>query len=159
MRFRKLRIAWSVLCVIACVLLIVLWVRSYSKFDSSLYKLGPIAFEEASGDGVVVIGIIKNPNSVLRPAWTVQHQYHRMKDFNKWVEFANKHTNVLGFGGINDSFESALIVPFWFLCIASAFFAALLWPIKPWRFRLRTLLIAMTILAVALGLAVYAANK
>ena len=29
MRFRKLRIAWSVACGIACVLLIVLWVRSY----------------------------------------------------------------------------------------------------------------------------------
>ena len=29
MRFRKLRIAWSVGCGIACVLLIVLWVRSY----------------------------------------------------------------------------------------------------------------------------------
>src|SRR4029078_8805165 len=29
MRFRKLRIVWSVLCGIACVLVIVLWVRSY----------------------------------------------------------------------------------------------------------------------------------
>ena len=29
MRFRKLRIAWSVTWGIACVLLIVLWVRSY----------------------------------------------------------------------------------------------------------------------------------
>ena len=29
MRFRKLRIAWSVVWGIACVLLIVLWVRSY----------------------------------------------------------------------------------------------------------------------------------
>jgi hypothetical protein len=29
MRFRKLRIAWSTTCVIACVLLLVLWVRSY----------------------------------------------------------------------------------------------------------------------------------
>jgi hypothetical protein len=34
MRFRKLRIALSVACGIACVLLIVLWVRSYSKVDS-----------------------------------------------------------------------------------------------------------------------------
>ena len=33
MRFRKLRIAWSVLCGIACVLLIVLWVRSYATGD------------------------------------------------------------------------------------------------------------------------------
>src|ERR1043165_6999457 len=33
MRFRKLRIAWSVFWGIACVLLIVLWVRSYSTSD------------------------------------------------------------------------------------------------------------------------------
>ena len=29
MRFRKLRIAFSAACLVACVLLIVLWVRSY----------------------------------------------------------------------------------------------------------------------------------
>jgi hypothetical protein len=29
MRFRKLRIAWSVVCAVACVLLTVLWVRSF----------------------------------------------------------------------------------------------------------------------------------
>jgi hypothetical protein len=33
MRFRKLRIAWSVGCGIACVLLIVLWVRSIQHDD------------------------------------------------------------------------------------------------------------------------------
>ena len=32
MRFRKLRIAWSVICSIACVLLIALWVRSYWRY-------------------------------------------------------------------------------------------------------------------------------
>ena len=56
MRFRKLRIAWSVGWGIACVLLIVLWVRSYwwvdmlsashaettcSRFDS---RQGRVAF-------------------------------------------------------------------------------------------------------------------
>src|SRR6476469_394529 len=46
MRFRKLRIAWSVMCLIACVLLIALWVRSYSWVDgfgvplTSKYFLG-----------------------------------------------------------------------------------------------------------------------
>ena len=36
MRFRKLRIAFSATCVIACVLLIVLWVRSYREDISGL---------------------------------------------------------------------------------------------------------------------------
>jgi len=34
MRFRKLRIAWSVGCGLACVLLIALWVRSYWLIDT-----------------------------------------------------------------------------------------------------------------------------
>ena len=38
MRFRKLRIAWSVACGIACVLLIVLWVRSYWSCDQVLLR-------------------------------------------------------------------------------------------------------------------------
>src|SRR5258708_7822240 len=33
MRFRKLRIAFSATCLIACVLLIALWVRSYYSED------------------------------------------------------------------------------------------------------------------------------
>ena len=39
MRFRKLRIAWSVMCGIACVLLIVLWVRSYWWQDFAIATL------------------------------------------------------------------------------------------------------------------------
>src|SRR5436190_1484788 len=40
MRYRKLRIAFSVGCGIVCVLLIVLWVRSYSV-DQSLIIVRP----------------------------------------------------------------------------------------------------------------------
>src|SRR4051812_24381488 len=62
MRFRKLRIAWSVGCGLACVLLIALWVRSANSFDdfgwgisaqgklymSPILKLVPITEREAS---------------------------------------------------------------------------------------------------------------
>ena len=34
MRFRKLRIGWSAGCVLACVVLIALWVRSYWRYDT-----------------------------------------------------------------------------------------------------------------------------
>ena len=40
MRFRKLRIAWSVVCVVACVLLIVLWVRSLQWADMLTVRCG-----------------------------------------------------------------------------------------------------------------------
>src|SRR6476660_4929266 len=48
MRFRKLRIAWSVMCAIACVLLIVMWVRSYSHRDT---------FEKIDALGITVCSI------------------------------------------------------------------------------------------------------
>src|SRR3954469_10763909 len=35
MRFRKPRIAWSVFWGVACVLLVVLWVRSYQQLDEA----------------------------------------------------------------------------------------------------------------------------
>ena len=40
MRFRKLRIAFSVLCAATCVLLIVLWVRSYWWIDQIVGTFG-----------------------------------------------------------------------------------------------------------------------
>jgi hypothetical protein len=51
MRFRKLRIAWSVFCGVTCVLLIALWVQSYvsafyraSDFDSKPTDTYPVIF-------------------------------------------------------------------------------------------------------------------
>ena len=43
MRFRKLRIAFSATCLIACVLLIVLWVRSYWWVDAVYGNIGGMA--------------------------------------------------------------------------------------------------------------------
>ena len=40
MKYRKLRIAWSVVWGILCVLLIVLWVRGYSTADGFAGMLG-----------------------------------------------------------------------------------------------------------------------
>src|SRR4051794_8633021 len=42
MRFRKLRIAWSVFWGVACVLLIVLWVRSYYVSDQAFMRVSTL---------------------------------------------------------------------------------------------------------------------
>src|SRR4051812_40138543 len=44
MKYRKLRIAWSVFCGIACVLLIALWVRSYwrTEFVERMVSVNPL---------------------------------------------------------------------------------------------------------------------
>jgi len=56
MKFRKLRIAWSVGCGIACVLLIAVWVRSQHHWDSAN---GPLLGKEliaTSRNGGVALG-------------------------------------------------------------------------------------------------------
>jgi hypothetical protein len=59
MRFRKLRIAFSVTCLIACVLLIALWVRSYWKVDAidnveSVHVLDTEANDERSAKSIAI---------------------------------------------------------------------------------------------------------
>jgi hypothetical protein len=98
MTFRKLRIAWSVGCGIACVLLIALWVRSYS--DSLMAVWGSHYY--FFGNGMVAYGRLRE---VAVPLWSA-------------------------------------------VAITAAASAA---PWFRWRFTLRTLLIATTLIAVVLG--------
>ena len=51
MRFRKLRIAFSATWLIACVLLIVLWVRSYSGAET-------VAFGRGSPNRIAVMSLV-----------------------------------------------------------------------------------------------------
>src|SRR3954466_4741046 len=54
MRFRKLRIAWSVFWGLACVLPIVLWVRSDWWADAIWYRPGKtVGYRAMSDDGAV----------------------------------------------------------------------------------------------------------
>ena len=52
MKYRKLRIAFSVTCGIACVLLVVLWVRSYWWVDLLAYRRGQTYVAVAAGRGI-----------------------------------------------------------------------------------------------------------
>jgi hypothetical protein len=146
MRFRKLRIAWSVGCVIACVLLIVFWVRSYWWADTASNLLGHYLF---SLHGNVVI------------------------DDAIGFEFADGKAVYFGAGPIGPFFTmsfplanvaalregSGVAVPYWTLILPFAVLAATAWLRQlPRRFTVRTLLITTTLVAVVLGLAVYASR-
>jgi hypothetical protein len=53
-----------------------------------------------------------------------------------------------------------IAIPHWFFTLFAAATAAVPWLVRPaLRFRLRTLLIATTLIAAVLGLAVYVARK
>jgi hypothetical protein len=67
MRFRKLRNAWSVAWGIACVLLVVLWVRSYSWFETDGRQVGQIWFGGSLVRGVIFLNRIdesERPNKM-----------------------------------------------------------------------------------------------
>jgi len=61
MRFRKLRIAWSVFWALACVLLIVLWVRSYWWVEEvSLPHIHTQTVQVGYGCGDIAISVINS---------------------------------------------------------------------------------------------------
>jgi len=137
MRFRKLRIAWSVVCGIACVLLIVLWIRSYSSTDGVVWQPTRSWFISSislTGRICVITGSYENPSEIGSVP-------------------ATNDPGLLGpdsWDFIRDPEFDLVLFPHWFpIALFTAFAAA---PWLHWRFSLRTLLIATTLLALGLGL-------
>ncbi len=143
MRYRKLRIAWSVGCGIACVLLILLWVRSYWCEEAVLGVRESYRWAIESRYGVLQCYVAKGGNT-LRQSWN----YYSISD--------EKHGNAFrptSFRWYYDPADvSDLSVPHWLPAIVFYALAALPW--LQWRFTTRTLLIATTLVAVVLGLVV-----
>ncbi len=155
MRFRKLRIAWSVGCGIACVLLIALWVRSYFAFD--FFNHG---FPDKSGyivesiNGALVIAYFNRPVILDSGYGTHAPDVGQSATRNTW-----KGTWA-GFRlAVDKSFGYRIALPFWFLTLLLMAIGALPWFRWSNRFTLRTLLIATTLFAVVVGLIVSAASK
>ena len=142
MRFRKLRIAWSVVWGLAAVLLIALWVRSYQTCDRTSMTSHLFG---VSTEGAFIV------------AWTDDLRYQRF--FMTLMNYPSR-TSIepqKGFLGFLSDWHSDLWyvqTPYWFLVALGVILAAAPW--LPRRFTLRTLLIATTLVAVLLGLIVYA---
>jgi hypothetical protein len=155
MRFRKLRIAWSVVWGILWALLMVLWVRSANHYDyaqSTLFGLQKIAvssrgsalsasfhfgdageFPDTFGSG----RLNKLPPNVVESPWA----------------FGRTSGGLPSPYGTATAVQYYVAMPHWFPVLIASVLAA-----APWartRFSLRTLLIATTLIAVVLGLIMY----
>src|SRR6476620_3101502 len=100
MRFLKLRIAWSVVCGIACVLLIVSWVRSYITWNDEIsYVISSSrGWHLASSEGGVSFCTAKH--SIANPgAWRMYTAWER---------------GVLGFGAFATTSSTSFRIPYWF---------------------------------------------
>jgi hypothetical protein len=145
--FRYLRIAWSVVCGIFCVLLIVLWVRSYWYVDIGFFKVT---------NGVFLYGG-SMPGTFGFHIYPEEYVPTGMRHLpaEEWRRARPKREG-LGLLGTFRIDDQEVLVPYWFWLLIPAAVAVAPW--LPWwskRFSLRTLLIAMTLVAVVLGLIVW----
>ena len=147
MKYRKLRIAWSVAWGIVAVLLIVLWVRSYWWSDSLAV---PVPYSTVGGIsycGSLILG--EQETSDAMP-W---HWSLRIQDYPWLPDEMDKHRDPWGIGLVKSPGGLRLEVPHFVAIIVVSLVAIGAW--REWRFSLRTLLIATTLVAVGLGLIVW----
>jgi len=150
---RYLRLAAAGFFVLLTIALISLWVRSYWWRDTVIGPAGEThVIAWGSHHGRIAYESMKRTSSSKR-AWT----------FNSYPTYANPGTwnwqNGTLFGsGFNFSATpgwSRMSVSYLLLTGVSASLATVLASKRTWRFSLRSILIATTLLAVALGLGVY----
>jgi len=136
---KYLRIAVTALSLTACVLLIALWVRSYWRGDLVFRKVSSGWLYANSAMGSVELGIPgpqdwSAPNDVQ---WT-----WKSIEINAFATHA----------GFSVTYYGGIVVPHWFLAFLATATASLPWIQLRCRFSLRTLLIATTLVAVAMGI-------
>jgi hypothetical protein len=151
MRFRKLRIAWSVFCGLACVLLIVLWVRSYGR-EGIHYFRGTFCRTQSSNG--------KFSFEYFRPEYSLDKSTNNVQPINGFA--VERMPRWLSSRGLNLYCSSGLFrieLPYKFLLPFAAVVTVLPWTRQlRFRFSLRTLLITTTLIAVVLGLAIWGAK-
>jgi hypothetical protein len=138
---RLLRIGWSAGWVITCLLLIAMWVRSYWQWDS------PSAWSKQ-------VGLVAQINSTEGQIQLVVYQYPTTPGLSEWpTDSASVKKPAFRAHWLANPPGISAYAPHWFPVLLFATFAAAPW--LRWRFSLRTLLIATTLVAVVLGLIVW----
>jgi hypothetical protein len=162
MRFRKLRIAWSTLCVSLFVLLIVLWANSYVSctsllrdFDDRKVKFTSQTISIFNCSGRLVVA--------SRPTGLWPHPYG-WRAYIFRVDGPNHEQWTQGLADSQFEWESSptqwyIKLPDWLLVLVFGCAGMLPWIHQlKLSFSLRTLLVATTLVAVLLGLIVWASS-
>ena len=140
MKYRKLRIAWSVGCGVLCLLLIALWVRSYWWADDLMLPL--------PNQQHFVIHSMQGSTSWYITSGINFHGFWTSESVELLTHGLSQPFSIVSFD--IQILRRPVLLPHWLLISLFGTLAALPW--LRWRFSLRTLLIGMTLVAVALGL-------
>jgi hypothetical protein len=142
---KYLRIAVTALSLTACVLLVALWVRAYRTGDW------------VSGIVMGQHGLVISTRSDYISFLITDDLYDRRWTWRSYpIADMGRHEGIFGRFHIpdDDDVDPFIILPHWSLVLFAATSALLPW--LSWRFSLRTLLIATTLVAVALVIMVVA---
>jgi len=155
------RIAMSLFFGLLAVALCVLWVRSHHWARDAIQRVpvvGGIHFISSQGSvSVEAQRLPKNPPKTF--SW---NQSIKVLSKSELAEVFSTHTGSLApdYSGFQFRFRSGadwkFSVPYWLLALVSGMLATVLGLRINYRFSLRTLLIATTLLAVMLGVVVWA---
>jgi hypothetical protein len=150
---RSIKIAFSAVCGMACVLLCVLWVRSYIALESWQGEILGRAIHIQSARGRLILYALPNVN---------EHGYFRvpLKSIGETTELSRPVLGSSTRSKVLGKAASLSTVPYLWLVfpmvLVTALPLALAASRTSLRFSLRTLLFATTLVALLLGLVVWA---
>jgi hypothetical protein len=156
---RGMRIAWSALLGLLCLLLIVLWVRSYTLQETISTK------SRARGKGGIAVSTLRGSLFINQERFylTIDDPaeaaalgpiYHSRKPLAGGRVFISSQPDI----GYEPRGKGTKL-PIWLVVAAVVVVAAIPW--FPWstRFSVRTLFIVVTLVAMAVGLGLYFARQ
>jgi hypothetical protein len=149
MKHRKLRIAFSAVCGIACALLLVLWLASYNRLVEVRGSFSPLLVELTSVNGSVRLLIWKESSKTVRPTGVFSSGSSDGSFY-----WSLRSLSPLGVSVSGSNFEAWSA--HWLLALAALGLTVAPWISWSKSFSLRTLLIGMTLVAAILGALVYA---
>ncbi len=169
----------SVVCLIACLAFVALWLRSYHQADRIHGRFsGRESFLIASKQGRVTAARFRWHGAANWWTWGI-HTFAVDDEMSFPVGSVRQYESAAGFGTISNptymvmrsTFEtpegatilisgaavatlrgSGIILPYWFLVLVTGLIGTTIRSENPWRFSTRTLLVTVTFVAVVLGL-------
>jgi hypothetical protein len=153
---RYLRIAVTALSLTACVLLIVLWVRSYWQFEQIIHRTSATDFVAVTATrGQIAVGGSNDPtlSIVFKRNW--MHRGFPLKGPARPSAFPVFPVSTINSSfvvGSRASLSYELMFPYWVLALTLIVLGAIPW--LTWRFSLTTLLVTTAMVAVGLGVLV-----